>query len=84
MLVFVAGVMEAKTQGGIDEESMQALLIGMMMYAFLGLAMVALGLGIAGLAQKEHRKIFALLGTLFSVVAIINTLLILFVGLMAA
>jgi hypothetical protein len=84
VIVFSAGIIEATTPGGMDESSLQAVLIGLSMYIFIGLAMVALGLGLAGLVQKGHRKIFALLGTIFSVVAIINTLLILFVGLLSA
>ncbi|MFP4173662.1 MAG: hypothetical protein ACLFV4_12195 [Candidatus Hydrogenedentota bacterium] len=77
----VAGVMETTTPGGIDEESAEAMIVGLFIFAFLGLSLVALGLGIAGLAQNDRRKIFALLGTIFSGVSIIGTLLIMIIGL---
>ncbi|QYJ90316.1 MULTISPECIES: hypothetical protein [Shewanella] len=73
-IVTVAGVMEATTPGGIDETSPEAIVVGMLIFAFIGLALVALGLGIGGLVQKQRKKIFAILGTIFSSVAILATL----------
>ena len=73
-LVTIAGVLEATTPGGIDETSLEAIIVGMLIFAFIGLALVGLGLGIGGLVQKQRKKIFAILGTIFSSVTILATL----------
>jgi len=81
LLIVVAGVMEASTPGGIDEESAGAVMVGLFLFAFLGAALVALGLGIAGLLQKERKKLFAILGTVFSAVSLVVTIFIMIIGL---
>ena len=80
-LIFViAGVMEESTPGGINEESSAAMAIGLCLLAFLFVAFVALGLGIGGLIQKDRKKLFAVLGTVFSACAFLGTLLLLLIG----
>ena len=79
-LIVAAGVMEASTPGGLDEESVEAVVIGLLMFLFLGLTMVALGLGIAGIVQKGRKKLFAILGTIFSSLTILLTAFILIIG----
>ena len=81
LLLVVAGVMEASTPGGIDEESAGAVMVGLFLFAFLGATLVALGLGIAGLLQKERKKIFAILGTVFSALSLVVTIFIMIIGL---
>ena len=83
LLIVIAGVMEASTPGGIDEESPAAVAIGLFLFAFIGLALVALGLGVGGLMQANRKKIFAILGTVFSSVSIVGTLFIMLLGLAA-
>ncbi|MCG9748088.1 hypothetical protein [Shewanella sp. Isolate8] len=73
-LVTIAGILEATTPGGMDETSPEAIIVGMLIFAFIGLALVGLGLGIGGLVQKQRKKIFAILGTIFSSVTIMATL----------
>jgi hypothetical protein len=81
-LVFVvAGIMEASTPGGIDEKSPAAVVVGLSFIAFLLLLLVSLGLGIGGLFQKDRKKLFAILGTIFSTGLILCSLLVLLVGL---
>jgi hypothetical protein len=41
-------------------------------FLFLSLSLIALGLGIGGLVQKERKKLFAILGTIFSALPIIS------------
>src|SRR5690606_34790781 len=79
--IMIAGVVEVSTPGGMDEESIAAVLIGLFLFAFLGAELVALGLGIGGLIQKDRKKIFAILGVVFSATALLITLFILFLGL---
>ena len=80
LVIVIAGVMEASTPGGMDEESAGAVMVGLFLFAFLGAALVALGLGIGGLLQKERKKIFAILGTVFSSVSLVVTIFIISLG----
>jgi len=83
LVVIAAGVMETTTPGGIDEESAGAIVVGLLLFAFMGTALMALGLGIAGLVQRGRKKIFAVLGTVFSATALAGTTLLLVVGVAA-
>lgn len=83
VLIAIAGVMEASTPGGLDENSAAAMVVGLVLFLFIGLSLVALGLGIAGLMQKDRKKIFAVLGTVFSAVAMVCTVAIIAIGLAA-
>ena len=60
--VIVAGVLEATTPGGIDETSAAAIVVGLIMFAFLVLALLGGGLGIGALFQSATNKLFAILG----------------------
>ncbi|NPU98397.1 MAG: hypothetical protein HPY51_14465 [Candidatus Omnitrophica bacterium] len=79
LLIVIAGVMEASTPGGIDEHS--AVMVGLFLFAFMGGALIALGLGIGGLLQKERKKIFAILGTVFSAVSLVGIIFLMMLGL---
>lgn len=81
-LIIVAGVMESTTPGGMDEESVGAVLVGLFLFAFIFLDLLALGLGIAGLVQKDRKKVFAVLGVIFSASIFFITVFILTLGLM--
>lgn len=83
MLFVVAGVMETSTPGGMDENSVEAMLVGLFLFALLFLDLLAAGLGVAGLFQKERRKLFAILGLVFAAATIVITLLLVLIGLMA-
>ena len=69
--------------GALDEISVEEIeeIIEMYVYATVvvhGIAgLVALGLGIGGLIQKERKKIFAILGTVFSAPVIVAAVLVL-------
>ena len=83
VLIVIAGVIETSTPGGIDEESTAAVIIGLLIIALIIAALVALGLGIAGLFMQDRKKIFSILGTIFSAVTLLGTFLILMLGLAA-
>ncbi len=80
LLIIIAGVMEASSPTGIDEESAAAVLIGLALFFFGGLSLVSLGLGIAGLFQQERQKVFAILGTVFSSAILLSTTLLILIG----
>jgi hypothetical protein len=80
LAVITAGVMEASTPGGINEESIGAIVLGLVLIALFILDLTALGLGIGGLVQKDRKKVFAVLGTAFSGVTIAGTVLLMIIG----
>lgn len=81
VLVVIAGAMEASTPGGIDEESAEAVVVGLCIIAALFGCITSFGLGIAGLFQKDRKKIFSVLGVIFSALPFIGTVLLIIIGL---
>src|SRR5438309_11812632 len=60
ILVVIAGVLEASRPGGVDEESPEAMVMGLLMVA--GAALVGLVLGIVSAAMGKRNKLFPGLG----------------------
>lgn len=81
VLVVIAGVLEVSTPGGINEESVEAVVLGLCILAALFGCLVAFGIGIAGLIQKDRKKIFSILGVIFSALSFIITVLLIIIGL---
>jgi hypothetical protein len=81
LLIGAAGVIEASQPGGMDEESPQAVAIGLALFFFLFLALVAFGLGLGGLFQGNRKRIFAVLGMVFSAMILMGTIGIIAIGL---
>ena len=68
----VAGYMESQSPGGISEEDPTTMLLGV---ALIGAGMaqiLAFILGALGLFQANRKKIFAILGTIFSLLALLT------------
>ena len=65
----------------MDEQSAVAITVGLLLFAFLFVALAALGLGIAGLVQRDRKKTFAILGTVFSALTILGTISLVILGL---
>jgi hypothetical protein len=65
----------------MDENSIEMIAVGLFMFLFIGISCVALGLGIAGLVQKNVNKIFAILGTIFSAVSVLGMIALITLGL---
>ena len=80
MVVMFAGYMEVTTPGGISEESVSAIMLGLVIIGLLLLELVAFGLGIGGLFQKDRKKLFAILGTIFSGLAILGVVALMIIG----
>src|SRR5690606_21142498 len=78
--IIIAGVMETSTPGGLDENSPEAMLLGLVLIALLFADVAALGLGVAGLFQRERRKVFAILGTIFAGTAVLGTIALIVIG----
>lgn len=73
----IAGVMENSTPGGVDEESAEAILLGLVMIGLALMLPVSAVLGLVSLFQSSRKKLFGILGLCFSL-----GMFILFVGLM--
>jgi len=54
--------------------------VGLFVIALLIADIVALGLGIGGLCQKDRKKIFAILGTVFSSITVVGTIFLTILG----
>ena len=78
--IVIAGVMEMTTPGGIDDESVGAILVGLTIMGLFGLDIVAFGLGIGRLLQKSRKRIFAVLGVIFSAGAVMLTVVLMVIG----
>lgn len=76
----IAGYLEATTPGGMDEEAMSTALVGFAMIGIMFAQVVAFGLGIAGVIQKNAKKVFSVLGIVFSSMTIFLALLLMLVG----
>lgn len=71
ILFVIAGVWEASEPGGVDESSAAAVILGLFVFACLGSLLVSMGLGIAGIFQKQRVTVFAFIGTALSVASFI-------------
>lgn len=83
VLVATAGVLEASTKGGIDENSPLAILLGLAVIGGLLVALVGIGLGIAGLCQSRRKRVFAVLGMIMNPVVLFGVLGVMVLGLIA-
>lgn len=81
LLVVLAGVVESTTPGGMDENSAEAMLIGLLLFAFMGAALLGLGLGIGGLLQQNRAKTLAIVGTVVSAITLVGSVSIILLGL---
>ena len=83
LLFVIAGAIQLSTPGGVDENSPAAMGIGLMLFLLMFALLVALGLGIGALCQSDRKRLFGVLGTIFSAVSLLLTLILLAVGLVA-
>lgn len=80
VLVVVAGVMEASTPGGISEESPAAIMLGLSIIGMVVLNIVAFGLGIGTMFQKDRKRLFGILGMTFSALTIVGIISLIMFG----
>jgi hypothetical protein len=81
--VVAAGVIEVSNPGGMDEESPQAIVIGLCVCGGLFLDIIAIVLGFAALFQSETKKLFAILGLVFAFAVLLGVVLLMILGTMA-
>jgi hypothetical protein len=79
-VIVLAGFVEASTPGGMDEESVVAVLIGLAIFAGMFANLAGIGLGVAGLVQRGRKKVFAALGLAFNSLAILGIVFLMILG----
>lgn len=84
LLFGTAGYIQTTTPGGMDGAPGAALIVGIFFFICMFLTLLSLALGIAGLFQKLKKKIFAILGTIFSGLIIAMTAILMVIGLVAS
>ena len=77
----IAGVMESNTYGGIDNESAWAIILGLFIFGFGFLDLLAIGLGIAGISKKTREPNTTIIGTIISSATLIITISLIGIGL---
>ena len=80
IIFLIAGFIESNTYGGMDEESAGAIILGLLLFGFGFLDLLAIGLGIAGIFQKTRERITAIIGTIISSATLIVTVSIIGIG----
>ena len=80
-IFLIAGVMESNTYGGIDEESAGAIILGLIIFGFGFLDLLAIDLGIAGIFQKTREPNTTIIGTIISSATLIITISLIGIGL---
>lgn len=80
VLVVIAGVMEASTPGGINEESPAAIMLGLGIIGMVVLNVIAFGLGIGTMFQQDRKKLFGVLGMTFSALTIVGIISLIMFG----
>lgn len=60
------GYMEMNTPGGVDQTSKAVMLMGLGLILTIFILLISLSLGIAGFIQKKRKRIFSVLGVVFS------------------
>jgi len=82
-LNFVAAALIAQAQGGeLDENSNAAIVIGILLFAGVGLSLIGGVIGIIGLMQPKRTKTCAILGVVLNGLVVGGMILIILVGLL--
>ena len=79
-LVVIAGIIETTTPGGMEETSMSAIQVGHGLMLTALMQLVAFGLGVAGALQADRRRVFAVLGLVFSIGSMLGVVLLMVIG----
>jgi hypothetical protein len=72
ILILVAVVIEASQPGAFDAQLPSAMVVGLGFCFAILLAVMGIGLGIAGVCQKHRKTVFAILGLVFNGLIIVG------------
>lgn len=79
-IIMIAGYLEMSRPEGIDDKSPEAFIVGFSIILAMGLTVIAFGLGLAALFQRNRRMSLAILGMFFSSMIIVGTILLVIIG----
>jgi len=82
VLVAIAVVIAVMAQGELDENTPEAILVGLGIIGALLIDLLAVVLGIAGLFQAERKKLFAVLGIIIGSLVFLGVALLIVLGTM--
>lgn len=71
-IIVAASMMAADNRGELDEQSPQLMAMAVGFCGGVIIALVGIGLGIAGLVQSDRRKLFAILGLILNSVIVLG------------
>ena len=80
-MVAIAGLMEASNPGGMDETSPEAMIVGLCLFAGVGLALMGGTLGLIALVQPNRKKVFGILGLIFNAFVVLGVVGLIVIGL---
>ena len=81
--VFIAAYMQATTPGGVNQRAASTVLTGLVMLSGMFMALVAGGLGVAGMFQTTRRRLFAVIGAVLSAAQLLLVVALMFIGFVA-
>lgn len=79
-MFIILGVIESSTPGGMDEKSPTAIISGLFIIALLFGDVVAFGLGVGALFMANTKKLFGILGSVFSGLTLLATVVLIIIG----
>lgn len=80
IIFLVAGIWESSAPGGVDENSVGAVILGLLLFGSIGVNLVSIGLGVAGILQKQRIRICAVVGTSLATASLVVTVALLAIG----
>ena len=66
LAIVIAGVIKVANPESLHNESIGTALLGLFIIGCLFINLIGIGLGIAGLVQKNRKRIFSILGTIIN------------------
>lgn len=78
--LFLLSVILAPSVEGFDENSKEAMILGLLLFACLFVLLLGIGLGIGGLFQKNRKRLFAILGLFVSALVLLGSVSLVMVG----
>lgn len=82
ILTIISIVVDVSTPGGMTEDSLSAMIIGLLMILTLFGCFISLGLGVGGFFQKDRKILYSILGTAISAATIVAVGFIFLLGLL--
>jgi hypothetical protein len=80
-VVVIAAVMESTTPGGMDENSASAVMVGLAMFFFIFLDLIAVVLGVIDVFQADRKKLFSTLAIIIAGLTILGIIGLILLGL---